>query len=70
MTKFYMTDGSNRFLIDTSSHLQACKKAIENWEKNKKAVGKFIYLCSNGFDNIDKDSFVETSIVKGLDFDR
>ena len=67
MPKFYITDGDNKFLIDTNNHLYACKQAIKNWKSKEKEVGKMISFNPNGF-NISGHNLIETKIVEGLDF--
>lgn len=68
MPKFYLSDGENRFLIDTNTHLQACKKALIHWQNNNKQIGSFIFFSNTGFDSINKINCVETKIVNGLNF--
>lgn len=68
MPKFYVTDGTNRFLIDTNTHLQACNKAIIYWQNQQKDIGKFICFNNVGFDSINTTNCIETKIVRGLNF--
>jgi len=56
-------------LIDTNTHIQACKKAVENWHSKKKKIGKFIYFGNLGFESIDKTDKIESSIVFGLNLE-
>jgi hypothetical protein len=69
MTKFYVTDGLNKFLIDTNTHLNACQKALKIWEEQQKKIGKTICYSSLGFESsVSKHNCVETKIIKGLEY--
>ena len=67
MPKFYITDGDNRFLIDTNTHLQACDKAYKDWTKKQRQIGKMICFSNHGFD-ISGHNCIETKIIEGLNF--
>jgi len=65
MTKYYVTDGDNKFLIDTKTHLQACGQAVQNWKNKKKDIGKLICFSHNGF-SITGNNCIETKIIEGI----
>ena len=66
MSKFYVSDGLNKFLIDTNTHLQACSKALSKWEEQNKVIGKNVCFGLNGFESINKNNCIETKIIRGL----
>lgn len=66
MPKFYITDGRNEFLIDSKTYLHACKKAIKNWEKSNRKIGRFVCFNNTGFDLNNNNDCIETKIIKGL----
>ena len=69
MPKFYVTDGVNTFLIDTNTHIQACKKAIIYWQNKNKSIGQKLCYNNVGFKTNVEDDCIEVKLIKGLDLD-
>lgn len=67
MPKYYVTDDQNTFVVDTSSHIRACKLALEAWEKHNKIIGKFIrYTKGRGFSDIKKYNCVDKDFLRKI----
>lgn len=65
MTKYYITDGENRFLVDSTDHLRACGLAVKSWKNKQKDIGKFICFSNIGFTTSGNNS-IDTKIIEGI----